>query len=105
MLVEGSVYPPKIQIVNYKKGDAIVKLRRNITEKEIENEDGSTDIIYEYEETEIILVNRNNLEGYIEDNFDMIFEAGLESETEHEETIEERIERLEQELEELKTQK
>lgn len=104
MLVEGSVYPPKIQIVNYKKGNAIVKLRRNITEKEIENEDGSTDIIYEYEETEIILVNRNNLEGYIEDNFDIIFEAGLKNENEDEETIEERIEELEQKLEELKAE-
>ncbi len=34
----------------------------------------------------------------------MIFEAGLEKENEHQETIEERIDRLEQELEELKAE-
>ena len=103
MLVEGSVYPPKIQVTNYEKGNAFVKLRRNIKEKEIENEE-STDTVYEYKETEVEIANRNNLKEYIENNFDMIFEAGLEKENEYQETIEERIERLEEELEELKTQ-
>ena len=95
MLVQGSVYPPKIQIINYQRGNAIVKLRRNIKEKEIKNEDGSTDTLYEYEETEIIIGNRGNIEEYIEKNFDALFEMGLKQAKEVELSIDDRVQNLE----------
>ena len=102
MLVESSVYPAKIQIVNYEKGNAVVKLRKNIKEKEIENEEG-TDIIYEYEETEVVLANRNNIKEYMENNFEILFEEGIAKENAIEPpTLEERLEALEEmELERL----
>lgn len=103
MQVEGSVFPTKIQVKKVERGMANVLLRRNIAEKVIENEDGSTDTIYQYEETKAELANRNNLEQYIEDNFDIVFQAGLEKEGIVEETLEEKVTRLEQEVEELKT--
>ena len=102
MLVEGSVVPAKVKIKKVKRGMANVVLRRSIEEKELEGEGGENDIVYQYEEVEVELANRVNLEDYIEENFDMIFEAGLEKEDEFEESIEDRIERLEQEIESLK---
>lgn len=103
MQVEGSVFPAKIQVKGVKRGMANVLLRRNITEKIIENnEDGSTDTIYQYEEVKVELANRNNIEQYIEDNFDMVFQAGLEKEGIVEETLEEKVARLEREVEKLK---
>lgn len=102
MQVEGSVFPEQIQVKNYENGMAKVLLRRNITENTITNEDGSTDTIYQYEETRVELANRNNLEQYIQNNFDMVFQVGLDKEGIVEEMLEEKVARLEQEVEELK---
>lgn len=103
MQVEGSVYPESIQIKNYDNGMAKVLLRRNIIEENITNEDGSTDTIYQYEEVEVELANRNNLVQYIKDNFDVVFQAGLDNENQaEEETLEEQVARLEKEVEKLK---
>lgn len=76
MLVQGSVYPEKYKIRTVEDGIAYIRLRRNITEKEVEH-DGQTSIIYEYEETEVQLVYRPNLEEYIEQYFDALFEQGI----------------------------
>ena len=80
MIVEGSVVPAKVKIKKVERGMANVILRRNIEEKELVNEEGDNDIVYQYEEVEVELVNRINLEEYIEDNFDVLFEAGLDKE-------------------------
>jgi hypothetical protein len=46
VLVQGSVYPEKYKIRTVEDGIAYIRLRRNITEKEVEH-DGQTDIIYD----------------------------------------------------------
>ncbi|MCF8009522.1 MAG: hypothetical protein K9K32_07120 [Halanaerobiales bacterium] len=97
MQVEGSVKPDSYEIKTIENGMAIVLLRKNISEKTIENEDGSTDTLYEYDEVEVELIERNNLESYIENNFDMIFQAGVEEEnTPNEPSIKERLEAVEE---------
>jgi hypothetical protein len=52
-----------------------VKLRKNITEIQIETEQG-TETQYEYDEAEVSLIPRANEEQYINDNFDALFALG-----------------------------
>lgn len=76
------------------QGVARVRLTRSVKRLE---EDGET--IYEYEEAEVNLVDRPNLEEYITENFDALFEDGLIKErTPDEPTNKERIDAIEDAL-------
>jgi hypothetical protein len=78
MIVQGSVSPQKIWIRYIdENNNAIIRLTRNIVEKDIDNGFGETFHIFEYEEIEINIQNRDNLEQYITANFDLLFEKGL----------------------------
>lgn len=96
MKAESNIKPNQIEI---KSRDNMCKvlLRKNISEKIIENEGGNTDTLYEYDEVKVNIADRNNLKSYIENNFDMIFQGGLDKEnTPPEPTEKERIEALEE---------
>ncbi len=79
MRVQGSAYPERIWIRNKELGCVNVTLRDNVEEKQIEH-DETTDTIYEYDEVTIKIVDRPNLEEYINTYFDALFEMGLQQE-------------------------
>ena len=98
MTTNFSVLPSKIKIRKIENGNAYVRLRSNITEKEIQHEE-ITDIIYECDEVEIILVNRANLEEYVEEQFEALFTLWKQKENAPKPVTEqERLEALEQGL-------
>ncbi len=81
MKVRSSIRPNKFHIRKTELGNSYVKLRRNIQEKEVEYGE-SIDIVYEYDEVEVVVVNRANLAEYITEHFDKLFEIGLKMEDE-----------------------
>jgi hypothetical protein len=71
-------------------------LRDNITEEQVENEQGDLITQYKYDEVRVKLVNRANIEDYINNNFYLLFEQGqLEEQTPDNPSAEERISELE----------
>ena len=79
MKVQGSAYPESIWIRNKELDYVYITLRDNVEEKQIEH-DETTDTIYEYDEVTIKIVDRPNLEEYINTYFDALFEMGLQQE-------------------------
>ena len=95
MKVQSSIRPSEFYIRKTELGNSYIKLRKNIQEKEVEYEEGA-DVIYEYDEVEVVVANRVNLAEYILKYFDELFEMGLEKEEElSEPTIEKRLQALE----------
>ena len=80
MKVQGSAYPESIWIRNKELDYINVTLRKNVEEKQIEKEN-DVETVYEYDEVTIKLVDRPNLEEYVQNNFDALFEMGLQQET------------------------
>ena len=71
-------------------------LRDNITEEQVENEQGDLITQYKYDEVRVKLVNRANIEDYINNNFYLLFEQGqLEEQTPSNPSQDERISELE----------
>lgn len=98
MKVQGSAYPENIWIRNKELDSINVTLRKNVEEKQIEREEG-IETIYEYDEVTIKLIDRPNLEEYIQNNFDVLFDMGLQQEaTPPLPTEEERIQAVEDAL-------
>jgi len=98
MKIQGSAYPENIWIRNKELDCVNVTLRRNVEEKQIEREEG-IETIYEYDEVTIKLIDRPNLEEYIQNNFDVLFDMGLQQEaTPPLPTEEERIQAVEDAL-------
>ncbi len=94
MKVQSSIRPSEFYIRKTELGNSYIKLRKNIQEKEVEYEEGA-DVIYEYDEVEVVVANRVNLAEYIVEYFDELFEMGLEGEGPPEPTMEERLQVLE----------
>lgn len=80
MKVQGSAYPESIWIRNKELDYINVTLRKNVEEKQIEKEN-DVETVYEYDEVTIKLVDRPNLEEYVQNNFDALFNLGLQQET------------------------
>ena len=71
-------------------------LRDNITEEQVENEQGNLITQYMYDEVRVKLVNRANIENYINNNFNLLFEQGqLEEQTPSNPSQDERMSELE----------
>jgi mevalonate kinase len=79
MIVQGSISPLQLWIRYIdENNNTVVRLVRNVIEKDVTDEIiKDTQKVYEYEEIEMSIPNRNNLEQYIIDNFDLLFEKGL----------------------------
>ena len=79
MIVQGSASPQNIWIRYVdENNNAVIRLTKNVIIKDITDEiTQDTRQEYEYEEIEISVPNRDNLEEYIQNNFDLLFEKGL----------------------------
>lgn len=72
-----------------------ITLRKGFVEKQIQHEE-NVEIQYEYDETNIYIVDRDNIEEYIQNNFDILFEQGLINENKPKEpSVEDRISSME----------
>ena len=80
MIVQGSASPQNIWIRYVdENNNAVIRLTKNVVIKDITDETTQdTRQEYEYEEIEISVPNRDNLEQYIETNFNLFFERDLE---------------------------
>lgn len=95
MRVQSSISPNEFYIRKTELGNSYIKLRKNIEEKEVGHEE-SVDTVYEYDEVEVVVVNRANLAEYITEYFDELFKMGLEKEKQSlEPTVEERLQMAE----------
>lgn len=101
MLVKSHKEPKKVEL---RKKEGKVNeyfLRKNISSKEITNEQETT-TMYEYEEVKIKLVERNNILDYINNNFEDLFQIGItEENTPEPPSKQERIDELENTLMQL----
>ena len=80
MLVQGSASPQNIW-TRYidENNNVVIRLTKNVVIKNVTDEiTKDTRQEYEYDEIEISVPNRDNLEQYIETNFDLFFEKDLE---------------------------
>ena len=92
MRSQSAIRPDEIQVRKREKGQALIRLRRNIAETT--GQEG--DLLYDYEETNVSIADRRGLVSYIEQYFDDLFAMGLASEQKPPEpTLEERIAELE----------
>lgn len=83
MIVKSNVKPETIWVRKHDEetGNAIIRLRRNIVETQVALEGtDETETIFEYEETEVEIVDRENLQEYLESQFTALFDKGLEIE-------------------------
>ena len=70
--VNSSLIPLQYEIRKKTDKDVYVKLRRNVQEKTIENEEGIT-TYYEYDEVEVKIPNQRDIELYIVNNFEALY--------------------------------
>jgi hypothetical protein len=92
--VQSKIRPSDYWIRKIELNNAIIRLRKNIIEKTVENE-GVQENIFEYDEVEVIIPNRRNLETYIVENFDALFLMGEKQIIVEEKSLEQRINELE----------
>lgn len=76
MKSQSNIMQDKIWVRGVENGIRHITLRRNFIEK-IVNHIEIQEKIYEYEETNIYIINRENIEDYVESNFNVLFEQGL----------------------------
>lgn len=92
MKSQSTIRPDEIQVRKREKGQALIRLRRNITETT--GQEG--DLLYDYEETNVSIADRRGLVSYVEQFFDDLFAMGLEEENKpRPKTLAERLSELE----------
>lgn len=97
-----SFIPKSVWIREIDNGMRHVTLRRSFTQNNKADTEGNTFDNYDYEETNIYIVDRDNIEDYINSNFDILFEQGLINEKKlSEPTTDERIFSLEKAMNDL----
>lgn len=94
MKVQSKIRPSDYWIRKIELNNAIIRLRKNIIEKTVENE-GVQENIFEYDEVEVIIPNRRNLETYIVENFDALFLMGENQIIVEEKSLEQKVNELE----------
>lgn len=98
MKVNSTVNPSKFYIRKVNLGVAYVRLRKNVVE-DLDEEDNT---IFDYDEVEVGISDRSNLNQFIEDNFEVLFEMGLQEENKPKPlSIDEKINKLEVENAEM----
>lgn len=103
MRVQSTVRPSDFFIRKSHLGNVHLILRKNITElvTEVEGDEEDIQVIFNYDEVEVIISSRENLTEYVLDNFDSLYDLGVEQEKKNEEIDE--VTRLKQELDLVKT--
>jgi len=79
MKVRGNASPEPVWIRCVENGEAKVRLRQNVVLK-ADDEEHLERTYYEWDEVELSIVDRENLLGYVQENFDALFEHGLAEE-------------------------
>ncbi len=98
MKTQSVVKPSDFSVRKRDKGQAYIRLRKNI--EEFTTEEGDT--LYSYDEVEVQVADRRGLEDYVDANFDKLFDLGIEQgEAPREKTLEQRIAELEAMIKEL----
>ncbi len=98
MKTQSAVKPNDFSVRKRDKGQAYIRLRKNI--EELTTEEGDT--LYSYDEVEVQIADRRGLEDYVDANFGDLFDLGIEqANSPKEKTLEERIAELEAKLKEL----
>lgn len=105
MKVRGAELPEQIWVRNVQNGEGFVRLRQNIIQKPANISD-EYQHIFEWDEVEIRIVDRDNLLGYVQKNFDELFMYGIAEEAKPkpktaEELRDEQINGLQQENHEM----
>lgn len=80
MKVRGNASPEPVWIRCVENGEAKVRLRQNVVLK-ADDEKQLERTYYEWDEVELSIVDRDNLLGYVQENFDALFEHGIAEET------------------------
>lgn len=94
---QSDVHPEFVWVrpLNDGSGKAIVTLRRNVQGVEVPpTEEGGASTQFEYEETDIVLIDRPNIEDYAAKNIDALF--SLAEQQEREASIPSQVETLTQ---------
>ncbi|WP_026831457.1 hypothetical protein [Exiguobacterium antarcticum] len=79
MKVRGNASPEPVWIRCVENGEAKVRLRQNVVLK-ADDEENLDRTYYEWDEVELSIVDRDNLLGYVQENFEALFEHGLAEE-------------------------
>lgn len=79
MKVRGNASPEPVWIRCVENGEAKVRLRQNVVLK-ADDEENLEHTYYEWDEVELSIVDRDNLLGYVQENFGALFEYGLAEE-------------------------
>lgn len=80
MKVRSSVSPEPIWIRCVENGEAKVRLRQNVVLK-ADDEEKLEHTYYEWDEVELSITDRENLLGYVQENFETLFDYGLVEES------------------------
>lgn len=92
MKSQSSIIQPSIWLREVENGIRHVTLRKNFIEKQTQEGDS----IYEFDETNIYIPDRENAEEYVNNNFDVLFEQGLINEIKPKEpSIDDRLQAIE----------
>ena len=78
MIAYSSIKPAPIWIREVENGVRHVTLRRNFTQSTITNTDGIAETQFQFEETDLFIQDRDNIESYINTNFDTLFTQGAQ---------------------------
>lgn len=82
MISQCSFSPDAIWVREVENGIRHITLRKNITQETITHED-TQEIIYQFEETELFIPDRENLTDFINENFGNLFDLGLQQTTDN----------------------
>jgi hypothetical protein len=78
MIAYCNYIPDAIWVREVENGVRRVTLRKNFIEKDTANMDGSTEKQYQYDETDICIPDRDNIEDYVNANLDALFTQGIQ---------------------------
>lgn len=96
MTAYSSIKVDSVWIREVENGMRHVTLRKDFEEIEVsKDEDGPVEKQYKFEETDIYIVDRDNVEDYINSNFDFLFSHGVQ-EISEKQSIEEKRQQAQQ---------
>ena len=78
MIAYCNYIPDAIWVREAVNGVRRITLRKNFIEKDTTNMDGSTEKQYQFDETDVCITDRDNLQDFVNNNFDNLFLSGLQ---------------------------
>lgn len=78
MIAYCNYIPDAIWVRDEENGVRRITLRKDFLEKDNTNPDGTTEKQYQFEETDVLIPDRDNLLDYVNANFNELFAQGLQ---------------------------